>query len=159
MTTTTLAQETAFNAAVALSESVRQGDVGLAKAALVGAALQSAVDGASRGHRGRVVAAATLNNVVAPGHREALDALNRKLPAETFTRSDTTTMTLVGGRYVVAVAATFGATGLNLVNAGGEVFASFAANGTATLDLRYGVYNWVLGDTTGLTATLKNAVY
>src|SRR4051812_32687854 len=76
MTTTSLSQETAFNAAVALSESTRQGDIGVAKAAYSGATLQIAVDGATRGHCGRVVAAATLNNVSAPGHREALDALN-----------------------------------------------------------------------------------
>src|SRR4051812_20370418 len=112
MTSTTLSQETAFNAAVLLSESTRQNDIGVAKATLSGSTLGTALDGADRGHHGRVVAAGTSNNMTTPGHREALLALNRKLPAENFTRSDTTTMTLVGGRYVIAVAGTFGEAGL-----------------------------------------------
>ncbi len=160
MTSTTLTQETTFNAAVALSESLLQNDVSAAKAALSGATLQTALDGAYRGHHGRVVAAAASNNMAAESHRDALLALSRKLPTENFTRSDTTTMTLAGGRYVVAVAGTFGGSGLvTLVNAGGETLASFAADGTATLDLRYGVYNFTVTDTTGLTATVKNGAY
>lgn len=160
MTSTTPAQEAAFASAATLSESIRQADVGVANATLSGATLQAAIDGAHRGHHGRVVAAATLNNMNAPNHRQALLALNAKLPKENFSESDTTAFTLVGGRYVVAVTGTFGGSGLvTLVNAGGETFASFAANGTVTLDLKYGVYNFTVTDTTGLTAIVKNGVF
>jgi hypothetical protein len=161
MATTLLSDVTAFQAAEAVSASILQNDIGVAKAAgLSFAALQTALDGAHRGHHGRVAAAAKSNNMAAPAHRDALIELDCKLPKENFSRSDATTMTLVGGRYIVTVAGTFGGSGLvTMVNAGGEVFASFAANGTATVDLKYGLYSFGITDTTGLTATVKNGTY
>jgi hypothetical protein len=160
MTTTTLAQTTAFRDALAVSESTLQNDIGVAKATLTGTTLQTALDGAYRGHHGRALAAATSNGMGVPAHREGLIALNRKLPKESFSRSDTTAFTLVGGRYAVAVVGTFGVAGLvTLVNAGSEVFASFTDNGTTVLDLKYGVYNWTVADTTGLTALIQNGSY
>lgn len=161
MTTTSLSDQVAFQASESVSLSILQNDIGVAKAAgLSSANLQTALDGAHRGHHGRVVAAARSNNMAAPGHRDALIALNAKLPSENFSESDTTAFTLVGGRYFVSVVGTFGGSGLvTLVNAGGEAFASFTANGSATLDLKYGVYNWTVTDTTGLTAVVKSGTY
>ena len=141
----TIAQQAAFDAAVALSQGMLQSHVGVAKATLTGTTLQTAIDGAYRGHHTRVVEAANAYGMNPSGSREALAVL--KLPIENVVSTDGTPFTLVGGRYFVSVSHTFEYSGFRtLVNADGEVFASFNDIGTQALDLKYGIYHWVVDD-------------
>lgn len=154
MSTTTVAQKAAFDAAKNASEGRRQQDIGVAKATLTGADITAAIKSADRAHAARVYAAGLLNNVDANAFRQSFNW--NPPPPEAFTRTDSTTATLVGGRYIVSVVATFGGAGLvTFVNAGGDVLASFTANGQATIDVPFGVYNFTLSDTTGMTAGIR----
>ena len=127
--------------------------------ALSGAASAIAAKSADRANHGRAHAAAVANGMSAPGHREAL--LRDRPPDESFTRTDTTTFLLTGGRYFVTVAGTFGEGGgtLTLVDANGDGFATFTDNGTATIDARYSTYHWTIDNVTGLSAVVKTAPY
>jgi hypothetical protein len=156
---TTFAQEQAFAASVSLSEGIRQADAAAGRLNLTGANLQTALRSADRAHHARVVAAAGLNSMTAPNHHAAL--VSDPAPQEAFTRSDTTAMILNGGRYIVAVAGTFGGGGgtVILADAAGNVFATFTDNGIAVVDLRYGTYAFALTNVTGLTATVKTGTY
>jgi len=54
---------------------------------------------------------------------------------------------------------TFGPGTVVLQNAAGEVFATFSGNGTATVDLRYDTYSFVVASVTNLAASIKTGVY
>jgi hypothetical protein len=68
---------------------------------------------------------------------------------------------LLGGRYLITVAAgTFDEGGsVELRNAAGDVFATFADVGTATVDLLWGTYNFALTGVTDLAATVATTPY
>jgi hypothetical protein len=157
--TTTLAQQVAFTAAAKASQSTRQDHIAAAKLLTPYPTIAVAVRSADRAHHARVAAAAAANGMTAEPERLAV--LADPAPQETFSETDTTSFTLVGGRYFVVVAGTFGEGGgtITLQDANSNIFATFTANGNATVDLRYGVYNFSVSNVTGLTASIKTGTY
>jgi hypothetical protein len=149
----------AFEAARSRSLSAKQDDIATYKRLLTGAAAQIAIRSADRAHRGRDFAAARDNGMVWSTHWAALQL--DPPPPELFARTDSTAFPLAGGHYVVNVAGTFGEGGgtIELADADSNIFATFTDDGAATVDLRYGAFNFAVSNVTDLVAVIQNAPY
>ena len=140
---------------VSVSESQRQSDVAAAEANFAG--VTKAIATADRAHFGRVLASAFKNSMNAPN---VLQAWRAAPPAnDAHTATDTTTFHLDGGRYLVTATATWGGGTVTLQDSLGATFATFTADGSVTVDLRYGTYALTIATATGVSVTVKTKPY
>lgn len=155
--TPTFAEIQSFNDARTNAEMRRQESVAIATATLTGAAQQAAVMSATHTYWNTVLAAGTQYHVHAEAARNAL--LEKPVPQERVTATDTTPFALYGGRYVVTATATWGGGTVALVDADSNVVATFTENAVATVNLRYGTYALTIDTATGVSVVVKTGTY
>lgn len=142
---------------VSVSEGLRQSDITAALANFTGDDLPKAIKSADRSHLGRVLISAHTNSQPAGLALEAWRGFARA--DENHTATDTTSFHLEGGHYLVTATATWGGGTVTLVDSNSNVFATFTANGSATVDLRYGTYALTIDTATGVSVTVKTTPY
>lgn len=86
------------------------------------------------------------------------------MPLERIAVSRDASFRVHGGRYLVTVAGKFGDSGsVELHGTGvhgeGDVFATFAAAGSQTVELRYGTYSFIGSNVAELMAAITTAAY
>lgn len=148
-----------FGADKMQAEMVRQGEIAAAHAAsLTAAGLVAAVASAHRSYFSKLIASGLANGVPTNGAREFLRS--NPTPLERISRTDNTAFALLGGRYLVTVAGTFAeGASVELRNAAGDVLATFADVGSATVDLCWGNFAFALTGVTNFAGTVLTAPY
>jgi hypothetical protein len=149
--------EAAFNASANTAEMERQGNF---LAAETSGNFNKATESALHHYRAKVLLAAATNSMSAPNVLSAIEQ-GPSRPQEAISRSDNTAFNLYGGRYVIAVAATWNDTGtVTLTDPNGAAIAVWSADGSKTLDLRYGEgWTFAIDTATGVTATVETGAY
>jgi hypothetical protein len=147
------AGKAAYDEAKLIAEGERQTD-------LAAGTCQAECVAADTAYYRKLVSAALANGMPAAGSLQALASLGAaSAPSELIVRTDTAPFTLVGGRYLVEITATFAEGGLVELS-DGATYASFTETGSsAVVDLRPGTYAFVLTGATDFTGTVSDTPY